>query len=557
MPAKAGIHDLPSWYQRTSWMPGLRPGGAVEVEPVGQSFRHLVSSGEVPCGGRPGDRQLHGAHPSSLSQGHARGCLTAGHALGRLTQGSLRVSRKPAPAARRSCRGMLGEADGCMGSLRNFAKLHPRDRARRSPGAHPPGAFPAAGACPGGRVVAQFRKTTSAVICACPSPDRAPPCRTRREGCCAISQKPRPPRPVPVLPRVVAPDPCRDRGGRVVAQFRKNHVRRDLCPSFPGSRPRPVPNPAGGSLRNFAKPRPPRPVPVLPRVVPPPGSNPAGGLLRNFANPRPPRPVPVLPRVVPARADSAGGACPGGRVVAQFRKNHVRRDLCPSFPGSCPARAEPGGRSLPRREGRCAISQKPRPPRPVPVLPRVVPARAEPGGGACPGGRVVARFRKNHVRRDLCPSFPGSCPRPCRTRREGRCAISQKPRPPRPVPVLPRVVPPPVPNPAGGSLRNFAKTTSAVTCARPSRVVPPPVPNPARSLPRREGRCAISQKPRPPRPVLVLPRVVASASAGAPREAPFCPSVLRQRAAGIGTANTANGGCRGATGPAPARSPLG
>jgi hypothetical protein len=37
---------------------------------------------------------------------------------------------------------------------------------------------------------------------------------------------------------------------------------------------------------------------------------------------------------------------------------------------------------------------------------------------AAPGGRVIAQFRKNHARRDLCLSFPGSCSRPCRTRRE-------------------------------------------------------------------------------------------------------------------------------------------
>ncbi len=94
-----------------------------------------------------------------------------------------------------------------------------------------------------------------------------------------------------------------------------------------------------------------------------------------------------------------------------------------------PVHAEPGGRSLPRREGRCAISQKPRPPRPVPVRPRVVPPPApNPTGGAGASGR------------------------------RGCCAISQKPRPPRLVPVLP----------LGGSLRNFAKPTSAVTCACPS-----------------------------------------------------------------------------------------
>ena len=129
---------------------------------------------------------------------------------------------------------------------------------------------PPARAEPDGRVVAQFRKTTSAATCACPSAGSCPrPCCTRREGCCAISQ---------------------------------NHVRRDLCLSFRRVVPPPVPYPARGSLRNFAKPRPPRPVPVLPRVVP------------------------------PARAE------PGGRVVARFRKNRALRDLCLCFPGVGPDR---------------------------------------------------------------------------------------------------------------------------------------------------------------------------------------------------------------------------
>ncbi len=136
----------------------------------------------------------------------------------------------------------------------------------------PPGGAPAR-AEPGERVVARFRKPSSAAAFGRPSPGRAP---ARVEP-----------------------------GERVVAQFRKSDIRRDLWPSFR-------------------------------RVVPRPGPSPARGSLRDFANPRPPRPLAVLPRVVASPVPSPARAEPGGRVVAQFRKSHIRSDLWPSFPGSLP-----------------------------------------------------------------------------------------------------------------------------------------------------------------------------------------------------------------------------
>ena len=112
-----------------------------------------------------------------------------------------------------------------------------------------------------------------------------------------------PPRPIPTVGTQPLADP-----GRVVARFAKTH-------------------PSRGSLRNFAK----------------------TTSAATCACPSPGR--------APARAE------PGGRVVAQFRKNHVRRDLCPSF----------------RR-----------------VVPSPVP---NPARGACPAGaRVVAQFREKHPR---------------------------------------------------------------------------------------------------------------------------------------------------------------
>jgi hypothetical protein len=58
--------------------------------------------------------------------------------------------------------------------------------------------------------------------------------------------------------------------------------------------------------------------------------------------------------------------------------------------------------------------------------------------------------------------------------REGRCAMWQKARPPRPVPVLPWVALPSGPNPAGGSLRKFAKEHVRGRQPAPSRHDQPP-----------------------------------------------------------------------------------
>jgi hypothetical protein len=132
--------------------------------------------------------------------------------------------------------------------------------------------------------------------------------------------------------------------------------------------------------------------------------------------PQRPNPVVVATRPVPACCTARTFGAPHPRVVAHFAKTRPCRT---------------------RREE---------------------PAPAEAG--------VVARFRKNQAHRELCPSF----------RWQGRCAISQKPSPPRPVPVLP----------LGGSLRDFAKTTDAATCAHPypGRALARAEPD-ERSLPRR------------------------------------------------------------------------
>ncbi len=241
---------------------------------------------------------------------------------------------------------------------------------------------------------------------------------------------------------------------RVVARFRKKYVPPTCARPSPGRHTRPE--------------RGQRQVPA-----------PAGGSLRDFAKITSPRPAPVLPR------------------------------------GGTPVRAEPNGRSLPRREGRCAISQKSRSPtcaRPSPGR-HTRPERHQrqepaPAGGACPaGGRGRCAISQKIRPPRPVPVFPASWPGSGRTRREGRCGILQKSRPPRPVLVLPGVV------------------------ARPART-------------RREGRCSISQKntsaaanrPFPSRPApkpaarshWTAPRPTRnSAGAGAPREAPFCPSVRR------------------------------
>jgi hypothetical protein len=122
-----------------------------------------------------------------------------------------------------------------------FRKDHvPPTRAPPPPGAaHPLGAGPALGACPCGRVIARFRKTTSATTCARRSPRRSPGRRTRPErvrrqepapveGRCGISQKPKPPRPVSMLPQ-----------GRGPARV--------------GPAGRSLPPAEAGLLRNFAK----------------------------------------------------------------------------------------------------------------------------------------------------------------------------------------------------------------------------------------------------------------------------------------------------------------
>ncbi len=299
----------------------------------------------------------------------------------------MRISRKPHPPRPVPVLPLGGAPAGVEPGGRvvaHFAKTtSAATRARASPDRAP------ARAEPGGRVVVRFRKPTSAATRARPSAGWGPgPGRARQEGRCAISQTHVRRGLWPSFPGwCPGPGRARREGRCAISQ---THIRRDLCPSFRRVVPRPGPSPARGSLRDFANPRPPRPLAVLPRVAPRPGSNPARGSLRNFAK--------------------ATSAATSGRPSAGW---------CPG-----PGRA--------RREGRCAISQ-------------------------------------THVRRDLWPSFPGSWPRPCRAR--------------------------PGPSPAGGSLRNFAKATSAATSGRPSpgRYLARAEPG-VRSQPRREGCCAISRK---------------------------------------------------------------
>jgi len=195
----------------------------------------------------------------------------------------------------------------------------------------------------------------------------------------------------------------------------------------------------------------------------------------------------------PPAPSPAGGACPGGRVVAQFRKSTSCRDLRPSFPGSCPRPRRTRREEPAPAGGSLRNFANPNPPRPVPVFPRVVPQPApSPAGRACPGGRVVAQFRKNHVRRDRCPSFRRVVPRPGSNparghlpRREGYCAISQEPRPPQPVPALPRVGPPPVPPP---TIAHRAKRHSALPCPdREQQESEPQKTQTTQNRPRRTG----------------------------------------------------------------------
>ncbi len=133
--------------------------------------------------------------------------------------------------------------------------------------------------------------------------------------------------------------------------------------------------------------------------------------MRNFTKPRPLRPAPSYPgAVTPPGASPTAGACPGGRVVAQFRKNHVPHDLRPSFPqGGDPARSEPSGNSLPRREGRCAIWQNRVPQRPTPVLPLGgAPAQSDPSGRRLPRREGRCAFRENTpaTLADATPTHP-------------------------------------------------------------------------------------------------------------------------------------------------------
>ncbi len=265
-------------------------------------------------------------------------------------------------------------------------------------------------------------------------------------GSLRISQKPRPPRPTPVLPRCSAPAQSEPSGRRLPHRegrcaFCKNHVPHDLRPSFPDAAHPPRASPAAGTClggrvvarfrKNHVPPTCARPSPVRrtrPERAQRQAPAPAGGSLRDFAKTTSPttyaRPSPMQ-RTRPVRAQRQAPASAGGSL-RDFAKSTSPRPA-PALPrGGAPGRRESGGRSLPRREGRCGISQKPSPP-------RLAMSRSLPRGqsGARPplrrpGGRVVAQFRKNRAHRDLCRSFPG-------------------------------VVAPPGPDPAGGSLRNFAK----------------------------------------------------------------------------------------------------
>ena len=389
------------------------------------------------------------------------------------------------------------------------------------------------------------------------------------EGRCAFSRKPRPPPPPPSwtapVRQTVAwgpvafsrsarspPPPAVTRGhalGRLTRRHAPGRLTRGSLRVFAKTTPTATVFTVTAAPESAVRPRRCRRDPSRPRLAAP-GRSPATdrctwrvfgafdrghalgrstrGSLRDFAKITSPRPAPVLPR------------------------------------GGTPARSEASGRCLPQREGRCAISQKSRPPDLRPSFPGAAhPPGASPAAGACPGGRVVARFRKKTRPPTCARPSPGRHTRPERHQRQepasagvacpaggrGRCAISQKTRPPRPVPVFP------------ASWPGLGRT-------------------------RREGRCAILQKPRPPRLVLILPRgrgparagpggrVVAqfrkktrprpptgpfpsrpapkpaarrrwtvpqptrnSAGAGTPREAPCCPSVRRQRAGRSGTEN--------------------
>ncbi len=113
-------------------------------------------------------------------------------------------------------------------------------------------------------------------------------------------------------------------------------------------------------------------------------------------------------------------------------------------------------RDFAKKQSRCDL---------CPSFPYCAPARAEPGG------RVVARFRTNHGRCDLRPSSAGRRTRPERAQRQAPAPVvagvvarfRKNHVPPRPAPVLPRGGVRAQSDPSGGR------------------------------LPRRQGRCAISQ----------------------------------------------------------------
>jgi hypothetical protein len=248
-----------------------------------------------------------------------------------------------------------------------------------------------------------------------------------------------------------APSAILSFGGGLLRDFAKKHVRRDLCPHVPGLHFRP-----GRTRREESAP-----------AV-------AGVVARFRKNHVPPRPAPVLPRGgVPAQSDPSGGRLPRRQGRCAISQNHVRLDRCPPpSPGRAPARAEPGGRSLPRRRpgllrnfatgATCTLAT-------VPYSPLLrageVGSRSDPGECARPQrpNPVVAATRPV---RNCCIATPsghliqGTL---SRNRPEGRCAISQRSRPPDPRP-------------------------SSSGCGAPARSGPS-----TRRLPRREGHCAISQ----------------------------------------------------------------
>jgi hypothetical protein len=231
----------------------------------------------------------------------------------------------------------MGPLHQCVpAATRGTTPSHPRIQRRTEkpcPRTLDPGACPRA-LDPGG--VAHFANTTSAVTCACPSPGR-------------------PPRAEP--------------GGK----------------SLPRRRP--------GLLRNLAKTTSALTFACPSRVVPPPGSNPSGGAFPGGGRvccaisqkPRPARPVPVLPRVAPPPVPNpAGGACPGGGrgCCAISQKPRLPRPVPVPLPGGAPAGVEPGERVVAQfRE------KRPRPLQPAPTRHSQPPSRPPSVAGPDRGGR--------------------------------------------------------------------------------------------------------------------------------------------------------------------------